>query len=138
VIRFPDAPLYLLATFTKGFLGPIPNFEKGMEKTQDHRDLIAQRLPSIVSGWPAIGMNGFRGIIGIDSLGFAGQDARGFLYVILRGRLSNRCPQEAVFRRCGGDGNAFPLQPTVMFIGDEVLRSLLRVFDGRPDDTEAS
>jgi hypothetical protein len=30
-----------LAKFPEGFLGPIPDFDKGMEKTQDHRDFSA-------------------------------------------------------------------------------------------------
>jgi hypothetical protein len=36
MISVSDARLHLLAKFPKGFLGPIPNFDKGMEKTQDH------------------------------------------------------------------------------------------------------
>ena len=78
-INVPDALLHLLAKFTKGFLGPISDFDQDMEKAQDHRDLIEQGLPSILRGWPAIGIDSIRGIIGIDRLGFAGKDTIGFL-----------------------------------------------------------
>jgi hypothetical protein len=79
MISVPDALLHLLAKFPKGFLGPIPDFDKRMEKAQDHRDLIKQSLPSILRGWPAIGIDGFRSLIGIHSLGFVGKDTIGWL-----------------------------------------------------------
>ena len=85
MIRIPDSPLDLLATFTKGFLGPIPDCEKGMEKAQDHRDLMEQGQPRILRSWPAIGIDGFGGIIAIHSLGCAGQDTIGVLSGALRG-----------------------------------------------------
>ena len=85
MIRIPDAPLYLLANFTKGFLGPIPDFEKGLEKAEDHRDLMEQGLPRILRSLPAIGIDGCGGIIDIHRLGFAGKDTIGVLSVGLRG-----------------------------------------------------
>jgi hypothetical protein len=57
MISVPDARLHLLAKFPKGFLGPIPNFDQGMEKTQDHCDLLEQGLPSILRGWPTISID---------------------------------------------------------------------------------
>jgi hypothetical protein len=68
-----------LAKFPKGFFGTIPDFDQGMEKTPDHGDLVEQSFPCILSGWPAIGIDGIRGIIGIDRWGFAGKDTIGFL-----------------------------------------------------------
>jgi hypothetical protein len=91
-----------------------------MEKAQDQRNLIAQSFPSVLCGLPAIGMDRFGGIIGIQGLCFVGKDARGFLSVALRGGLGNRCPQETIFRRSGRDGDALPFHPTVLFIGHEV------------------
>ena len=57
-VSFPDSLLRVLAKFTKGFLGPIPDFEKCMEKAQDHRDLGEQGFPSVLSRLPAIGIDG--------------------------------------------------------------------------------
>lgn len=85
MLSVPDAFLDHLAKFPEGFLGPIPDFDKGMEKTQNHRDLVEQRMPCILSRGPAIGINGIRGIIGIQGLRFAGTDTIGFLSVRLRG-----------------------------------------------------
>ena len=79
MISVSDAFLNLLAKFPEGFLGTIPDFDNGMEKTQNHRDLLEQRMPCILSRWPAIGINGMRGIIGIQGLRFAGKDTVGFL-----------------------------------------------------------
>jgi hypothetical protein len=79
MISLPDALLHLLAKFPEGFLGPIPDFDKGMEKTQDHRDLMEQSMPRILRGWPAIGIDGFRSILGIHRLGFTGKDTLGLL-----------------------------------------------------------
>jgi hypothetical protein len=68
-----------LAQVPKGFLGSIPDVDKGMEKTQHHRDRVAPSFPCMLRGWPAIGSDGIRGLIGIDRLGFAGKDPIGFL-----------------------------------------------------------
>jgi hypothetical protein len=78
-------------------------------------------LPSILRGWPAIGLAGFRSIIGIHSLGFIGKDPIGLLSVGLRSGLSHRGTQNAIFRRSGGDVDAFAFQPIVLFISHEVL-----------------
>ena len=120
-----------MAQFTKGFFGPIPDFDKGMEKTPDHRDLVEQSLPRILSGLPAISIDRFWGIIGLQGLGFAGKDAVGVLSIDLGSGHGHRCPQDAVVRRSRGDVNAFTFQPAMLFIGDEVLGQLLGTFDRR-------
>jgi len=79
VISVPDAFLHLLAKFPKGFFGSLPDVDQGMETTPHHRDRVDQSFPCLLSGWPAIGIDRIRGIIGIASLGFAGKDTIGFL-----------------------------------------------------------
>ena len=49
MISVPDAGVHLLAKFPEGFLGPIPDVDKGREKTQHHRDLLEQRMPGMLS-----------------------------------------------------------------------------------------
>ena len=78
-VRFPHAPLHVLAEFTKGFLRSIPDFDTRMEKAQDHRDPRKQSFPSVLRGLPAIRIDGFRGMIGIQGLRFPGKHAIGVL-----------------------------------------------------------
>ena len=85
VRRLPP-PLVDLSTHVAPRLrGPIPAVEQRMENTADPCALGAQGLPRAWRGLPAIGLDGFRGIIGIHSLGFARKDTIGFLSVGLRG-----------------------------------------------------
>jgi hypothetical protein len=56
-----------------------------MEKTQDHRDLGEQGLPSALSGLPTIGIDGLRRLIGIQGPRFAGKNAIRFFQVDLGG-----------------------------------------------------
>jgi hypothetical protein len=60
-------------------LRSIPDFDKRMEKAQDHRDPRKQSFPSVLSGLPAISIDGFWGIIGIQGLRFTGKHAIGVL-----------------------------------------------------------
>jgi hypothetical protein len=72
-----------VAHFTKSFLGTIPDGDKSVEKTPEHRDGVEPGLPSILCGLPTIGVDRFWGIIGLEGLGFAGQDAVGLLSIDL-------------------------------------------------------
>ena len=79
VIRLPHPLLDLSKCVAQRFRGPIPDVEKRMEKTEDHRDLGQQGLPSALRGLPAIGIDGLRRIRGIHSLRFAGKNTIRFL-----------------------------------------------------------
>lgn len=85
VIRLPHPLLDLRKRVTQRFGGPVTDFEKRMEKTQDHRDLGEQGLPSALSRLPAIGIDGLRCLIGIHDLRFAGKNAIRFFQGYLGG-----------------------------------------------------
>jgi hypothetical protein len=84
-VSFPHALLELLTKFSTALLGSVSDCDQHMEKTQHHRDLIAQSFPRVLRGLPAIGLDGFWAIIGIDRLRFVGKDPIGLLSVRLRG-----------------------------------------------------
>src|SRR5215813_15247886 len=52
VIRLPHPLLDLSKRVAQRFGGPITDFEKRMEKTQDHRDLGEQNMPRALRGLP--------------------------------------------------------------------------------------
>ena len=85
VIRLPHPLLDLRKRVAQRLGGPIPDFEKRMEKTENHRDLGEQGLPRALRGLPAIGIDGLRRLLGIHSLRFAGKNTIRFFQVDLRG-----------------------------------------------------
>ncbi len=85
VIRLPHPLLDLSKRVAQRFGGSITDCEKRMEKTQDHRDVGAQGLPSALRGLPAIGIDRLRRIIGIQGLRFAGKNAIRFFQGSLGG-----------------------------------------------------
>ena len=85
VIRLPHPLLDLSQRVAQRCGGSITDCEKRMEKTQDHRDLGEQGLPSALSRLPAIGIDGLRCLIGIHDLRFAGKNAIRFFQGYLGG-----------------------------------------------------
>ena len=121
VIRLPHPLLDLRKCVAQCFGGSITDFEKRMEKTQDHRDMGAQGLPSALRGLPAIGIDSLRRLIGIHGLSFAGKHAIRFFQGSLGGCWGNGCSQDTALSYGGGDVNPLALQPAMFFIGHQVL-----------------
>jgi hypothetical protein len=85
VIRFPPPILDLSKRVAQCFGGSITDFEKRMEKTQAHRDVGKQGLPSALRGLPAIGLDRLRRLRGIQGLRCAGKNAIRFFQGYLGG-----------------------------------------------------
>ena len=85
MIRLPHPRLDLSKRLPQRFGGPIPDFEKGMEKTQDDRNVGEPRLPRALRGLPAIRIDGLRRLIGTQDLRFTGKNAIRFFQVALGG-----------------------------------------------------
>ena len=85
VLRLPHPRVDLSKRLPQRFGGPIPHVEKGMEKTQEDRQVGAQGLPSALSRLPAISMDGLRSRIGLHALRGAGKNAVRFFPVCLGG-----------------------------------------------------
>jgi hypothetical protein len=85
VIRLPHPGLDLSKQVAQRFGGSVTDCEKRMEKTQDHRDVGEEGLPSALRGLPAIGIDRLWRLLGIQGLRFAGKNAIGFFQVFLGG-----------------------------------------------------
>lgn len=120
MIRVPHPLVHRLADSTQGFRGAIPDVEKRMENTQDARHVFQQGLPGPLRGLPPVGIDGFRGIIRGDRLGFLGKDTLGFCQVGWSSRFGHRCPEKTLLSGCGGDINPRAFQPTMLFVSHSV------------------
>ncbi len=120
MIRVPHPLVHRLTDLTEGFRGAIADFEKRMEKTQDERHVFKQGFPGPLRGLPTVSIHALRGIIRIDRLGFLGKDAIGLFQVGLPSRFGNRCPENTLLPRRGGDINPLAVQPTMLFVSHQI------------------
>jgi hypothetical protein len=85
-----------------------------MEKIQEERHVFQPGWPGPLKGLPPIIMDGFRGIIRSESLGFLGKEPLGVLSVGWASRFGNRCPQPTLLPDCRGDLNPLAVQPALL------------------------
>ena len=76
MINVPDPGL----NFSKIIFHPLttgPNFDKGVQKTQNYRHLGKEPPPGLLRRFPAISIDRLGLVVGLECLGFSGKDPVG-------------------------------------------------------------